>query len=116
MSNARDHEARTAEIGDTSPLPEDTISRARITAAHHADSTEELAMFLRMLGIHPEQADDSTYVTRHPPLPTTAAAQKPLVNPLGTNYPHTPPRILRIPSDRNFGTQFRPLPNPKGHT
>lgn len=107
----RDHEARTAEVGDVYAFDETTVHQARLTVAANSSSPQEAAEFMRMLGIHPSQQDDPAYGTGHPNLPTSAGRHMahPL-NPSLTN-PHTPPRILHTPPERNFGTQF-PSPNP----
>ena len=73
--NARDHEARTAEITDCDPL-DATLHKARLTVACHSATPDEAAETMRMLGIHPDQADDESYVTRAPTLPNTAGRAK----------------------------------------
>jgi hypothetical protein len=89
LVNARDHEARTAEITDCDPL-DATLHKARLTVACHSATPDEAAETMRMLGIHPEQApetmrmpgihpdqaDDESYVTRAPTLPNTAGRAK----------------------------------------
>ena len=61
--NARNHQARTAEITDTTLFTEDNIRAAQITAAHFAEDGKELTTFLLMLGIHPSQAGEQGYET-----------------------------------------------------
>ena len=75
LVNARDHEARTAEITDCDPL-DATLHKARLTVACHSATPDEAAETMRMLGIHPDQADDESYVTRAPTLPNTAGRAK----------------------------------------
>jgi len=92
----RDHEARTSEITEVAPFDETTLHQARLTVAGNATSIEDATLIMKMLGIHPSQDDEATYDTRPPPLPTSGTR---LANPLATNYPHTPPRILRPPHE-----------------
>ena len=108
--NARDHEARTAEITEVDPLDETTLHQARLTVAANSTTVEEATTFMLMLGIHPSQDDDPGYGTHHPPLPTSAGKHvtHPL-NPSLATTPHTPPRILRTPPQIQ-GTLFKDLP------
>ena len=114
---ARDHEARTAEITDCDPLDATTLHKARLTVACNSATPEEAAETMRMLGIHPDQADEESYATRAPNLPNTAGSHA--VHPLSSpnQLRAAPPRVLRAPPDLragDFGKSTRMLNDPKG--
>ncbi len=111
---ARDHEARAAEITDVDAIDATTLHKARLTVAGHSATPEEAAETMRMLGIHPDQADEESYATRVPDRPNKTGNH--VVHPLN-QLRATPPRILRAPPDLGageFGKPARMLNDPKG--
>jgi hypothetical protein len=111
---ARDHEARTAEITDVGEIDETTITAAQRTAAHFAENAQELALFMKMLGIHPSQEDRC-----HHGAPASTATPRPLRGAFhnAPAIPSTPPRILRAPPEvraGDFGKRTRIVNDPKG--
>jgi len=94
---ARDHEARTAEITDCDPLDATTLHKARLTVACNSATPEEAAETMRMLGIHPDQADEESYATRVPNMPNTAGSH--VVHPLSWEFGKST-RMLNDPNGR----------------
>jgi hypothetical protein len=65
--NARDHEARTAEITDTDPFDETTLYQARLTVCANSSTSEEAIELMLMLGLHPSQDGEVSLLTGPPP-------------------------------------------------
>jgi hypothetical protein len=65
-------ESRYHQIEDCDSIDDQTRAATRLVLCGNAESAREADEWMRMLGVHPSQADDTIYLTGPNDIPNTA--------------------------------------------